>query len=294
MAYGNKNPPNYADVRMATGDQRSGKSNTLVGFSVDDYYKNLTGIISPNGQVVKAKSIDKTINPEDYNKLITIGLNPNKLKYVRVYSNDEKQSKLIQIPRNYIVQSPVKIFANFHLFGIKYVPISLEFVLEHMNTDMFNDSWILSDESVMTDARNSMTKMGKIIAAFGATIGKRNATFCIAAQYNEMVERRFRLFATTTINCTYDGDTKYIYLTIRKKGEPEFETSFYAPLYWPFFNTRELISVPQHKIDSAVGKYGDGSLAKQVVKLKNELERAQKELSAAEEANLILRQALRV
>ncbi len=294
MAYGSKTPPTYADIRLLTGDQRSGKSNTLVAFPVGDYYTRLSGIVSPSGEIIKAKSIDKTVNPNDYTLLKRAGVAPNKLKYVRVYSPDEKQSKLIKIPQGYLVQSPVKIFANFHLFGVRYSYISIDDVVKYMNTELFNDSWILSDESAMTDARNSMNATGILIAQFGATIGKRNAKFCLAAQYNEMAERRFRLFATTRIECSYDEDTRYITLVIKKKGELEFTTDYFAPQYWFFFKTQELIAIPQHKIDRALGKFGDGSLAKQVVKLKKDNEVLRKELSDAEEANLVLRQALKV
>jgi hypothetical protein len=261
---------------------------------VGDYYTKLDGIIAPNGQVIKAKSVDKSVNPDDYSLLKKCGLSPHKLKYVRVYSPDGKQSKLIKIPQDYLVQSPIKIFANFHLFGVRYSYISINDVIEYINTELYNDSWILSDESAMTDARNSMNSAGILIAQFGATIGKRNAKFCIAAQYNEMAERRFRLFATTRILCSYDAESKYITLDIKKKGEPEFTIDYYAPLYWKYFKTQELIAVPQHKIDRALGNYGDGSLAKTVAKLKRELEHTKKELADAEEANLTLREALKV
>ncbi len=294
MALGSKTPPTYADIRLFTGEQRSGKSNTLVAFPVGDYYTKLDGIISPSGQVIKAKSVYETVTPSDFKLLKRCGLYPNKLKYVRVFSPDGKQSKLIKIPQGYLVQSPVHIFANFHLYGVRFSYISIDDVIRYMNTEYFNDAWILSDESAMTDARNSMDKAGKLIAQFGATIGKRNAKFCIGAQYNEMAERRFRLFATTRITCSFDEDTRYITLVIKKKGEPEFETDYYAPLYWSFFKTQELIAIPQHKIDRALGNYGDGSLAKEVAKMKRELVRTQKELGDAEEANLVLREALKV
>lgn len=292
MAYGSKTPPTYADVRIATGDQRSGKSNTITALSIGDYYTKLDGIISPSGQIIKAKSIDKSVNPNDYNLLKKCGLSPNKLKYVRVYSPDGKQSKLIKIPQGYLVKSPVHIFANYHLFGVRFSYISIDDVVQNMNTELFNDAWILSDESAMTDARNSMDKAGKLMAQFGATIGKRNAKFCLAAQYNEMAERRFRLFATTRITCSFDEETKFITLDIKKKGEPAYTIDYYAPLYWKFFKTQEIIAVPQHKIDRALGNFGDGSLAKKVAELKKQLAQREKELGDAEEANMTLRQAL--
>ncbi len=293
MANGSKTPPTYADIRLLMGPQRAGKSTVLTAFPVGDYYDKMTSIISPSGQVLKAKSVSRVANPNDYALLKKAGVYPNKFKYVRVYSPDEKQSKLIKIPQGWLVESPVHIFANYSLFGVRFRRITLDDVIRYMNTELFNDAWILSDESAMTDARNSMDRAGKLIAQFGATIGKRNAKFCVAAQFSEMVERRFRLFATTIINCSFDEDTNYITIDVVSNGD-KYSTDFWQPLYRPFFRTQEIVAVPQYKQDSALGKFGDGSLAKEVAKLKRELERKEKELGDAEEANLVLRQALKV
>lgn len=244
------NPNTYADVRLNTGEQGSGKTTNLVAFSVGDTYSKLTGFKTPNGTIIKARSLDD----KDKAYLKSCHIIPNKLFYARIFSEDVKQSKLIKIPNDWLVISPVRIFANFTLYGIRYVPISLMDIIENMNEPMFNDSWILSDESVMTDARNSMDALGKLGATFGATLRKRNTHFCLSAQYNEMVERRFRLFATTRITCSYDEDTRYITCEIKKRGEPEFTTDYYAPQYWKFFDTRELVKVPQYKIDRALSR----------------------------------------
>ncbi len=293
MALGSKTPPTYADIRLLLGEQRSGKSTILTAFPVGDYYDKMTGIMSPNGQLIKAKSVAKSANPGDYALLKRAGVYPSKFKYIRVFSEDEKQSKLIKIPQGYLVESPVHIFANYSLFGVRFRRINLDDVIRYMNTEFFNDAWILSDESAMTDSRNSMDKAGKLMAQFGATIGKRNAKFCIAAQFNEMIERRFKLFATTTIVCSYDEDTEYVNIDVSSRGD-KYSTEVWQPLYRPFFKTQELIAVPQYKQDRALGSFGDGSLAKEVAKLKKENERIQKELSDAEEANLVLREALKV
>lgn len=243
-------PPSYADIRLITGSQRNGKSNSLVAFPLEDYIDHLTAIMSPSGNKIKAK----TINANDKSILKQCGLRPNKLDYVRVFSNDDKQSKLIKIPRDYMVLSPVHIFANFHLYGVRFSYIGITDIIENINTQLFDDSWILADESVLTDARNSMESMGKLVAMFSATIGKRNAKLCVAAQYHEMVERRIRLFATTTVTCSYDKDTKFITCDIKSPNEPEFSVDYYAPLYWRFFNTKELIQIPQEKIDRALAR----------------------------------------
>lgn len=295
MADGSKTPPTFADCKIICGDQRQGKSTILVAYPIDDYYKNLNGIIAPNnsGLKIKAKSVSKSVNPADYLLLKRAGLKPNIFKYVRVFSEDEKQSKLIAMPKGYMVDSPIKIFANFTLFGIFFRKISLDDVIQNMNTPLFNDAWILSDESAMTDSRNSMTKAGILMAQFGATIGKRNAHFCVAAQYLEQVERRFRLFVTTTISCTYDEDTEYVTIDVTSRGE-KFTTDVYQPRYRPFYRTQELIASPQHVIDRAIGATGDGSLAKALNKANKTISQLEKELADAEDANLVLRQALKV
>lgn len=247
-------PASYADIRLFTGDQRQGKSTVAVGFGVGDYYTHLTGIKSPNGQIIKAKSVAKSVNKEDYLLLKRMKLYPDKFKYVRVFSDDGKQSKLIRMPKDYLVLSSVHIFANFHLYGVEYAPINLLTIIENINTTLFNNAWILSDESGMTSARRSMEAMGKLIAEFSATIGKRKAHFCVMAQYNRMVEVLIRLFATTRILCSYDKRSQLITCDIDQRGEPKFTVDVWAPRYWPFFDSEEIIETPQYKIDSALAK----------------------------------------
>jgi hypothetical protein len=251
------NPHTYADFKLATGDQGSGKSCTIVGYAVGDYYTQMTGIVNQNGEFIKAKCIDQ----RDRVILKQSGLTPSKFKYLRIL-DDNGKSNLIEKPKGWMVTSLVKIFANFHLYGIEYAYISLADIIQYINTPLFENSWILSDESVMNDARNSMEAAGKLAASFGATIRKRSAHYCIAAQYSEMVERRFRLFQTTRISCTFDADTQYVNLTIKEPKQPEYDTDFWAPQYYPFYNTKEIIQVPQYKIDNALSKFFQTETAK--------------------------------
>ena len=244
-------PASYADIRLITGEQRSGKSTTGAAFAIDDYYKQLDGLVSANGEKVKAQSLSQ----EDKEYLRRNGINPNILKYVRISSGS--QSKLIKIPNGFTVSSPVKIFANFHLFGICYSYISLAELFQYVNTDLFSNAWILSDESVMTDARNSMEVGGKLAAQFGATIGKRNSHMCIMSQYTEMIERRYRLFHTMKVLCTYDPETKLVTCDVKERNQPSYSYDYWQPMYRPYFNTNELIPIPQDKIDKALAKiYG--------------------------------------
>ncbi len=244
----NSSPPVEADIRLITGDQRNGKTTVLVAYPKDDYYAQLTGIISPSGNVIKAKFL----TPNDKDILRQDGIIPHPFRYVRVFSPDGKDTRIIRIPQDYLVQSPVRIFANLHLFGLKYKYLTLAEMLEFINSDIVEDAWVLSDESAWTDPRNSMTSFGKLIAGFGATVGKRNVHFCQATQYWEMIERRFRLFWTTKCLCTYDKDTKMITVDMTKKGEETRSDDVYAPYYFPNFDTRERPPVPEKLIQRAL------------------------------------------
>lgn len=240
------NPPSYADIRLITGDQRSGKSNTSVAYPIDDYHDKLNKLVSPTGEFIQARAIDE----DDEYQLSKMGIFPDKLKYCRIM--DGQRSKLICIPKGYLVLSPVKIFSNFHLFGVKFCFITLEDIIQYLNSDLLVECWVLSDESVMGDARNSMSNANFIFNTFTATIGKRNIHFIQNAQYNGMVDRRIRMFATTKINCVYNPDTKEITCDIKFRGEPTKSVTYYAPKYWPYFDTTERVKVPEKKLQKAL------------------------------------------
>lgn len=240
-------PQDYADIRLILGEQRSGKSTIGVGFAKDDYYDQLNGIMSPSGNIIKAQSLTS----DDKHLLREQGIINEPFKLVKIFSDDGKHNKIIRIPPNYLVLSSVKIFANFHIFGMKASYISLADIIQYINTPLMTNCWILSDESVMTDARNSMTGAGIIAATLGAQIGKRNIHMCLMSQYLEMVERRYRLFKTMTVQCSYDPDTRYIECDIKRRNEPAFSVSVFAPLYWMNFDTNELIKVPEKKVARA-------------------------------------------
>jgi hypothetical protein len=246
----NNNPPSYADIRVILGEQRSGKSTIGVAFAKDDYYEQLSAIQSPSGNLIKAKCLKK----EDFDQLRNYKIIPDVFKHVRVFSDDDKQSKIIWIPKGYQVISPVKIFANFHIFGLRAAFISLADVIQYINSDLMTNCWVLSDESVMNDARNSMDGAGKIAVILGAQVGKRNIHMCLMSQYLEMIERRYRLFRTMTVNCTYEEADKIITCEIKRRDDPVYTVYVYAPRYWVNFDTGELIKVPERKQASAYQK----------------------------------------
>jgi hypothetical protein len=238
-----------ADIRGIFGDQRKGKSCLGVAFAVDDAIDKMVGIRF-NGQYYKAQCL----NDEELLALERNGIQAYKPTHCRIFSKDGR-SKIIEMPKGAIIDTPVRIFANFHLYGIPYVYMDGMLLITYINTDLITNGWILMDESTMNDARDSMTREGKITAKFGAQAAKRGLHLCTIAQYYEQIERRYRLFKTTTIECIeYDKETHYITCNVKEKGEEQQQTEFYSPPYWRYYNTNEIIGVPQHQVDDAATK----------------------------------------
>lgn len=219
-----------ADIRILVGDQGQGKTNTGTAYAVDDYLHNAFAV-SPDGSK-RYRLEAEEIYPE--------------------YTCWRPDGKRIYIPKGWRIESPIKIFANFHLYGIKSVYMELPTIMDYMNSSLFKDGWFLVDETFFIDKRNSMSLLGKVMAFFGATIRKRGLHLLIMIQYKSMAELRYRTFATQTIQCEYDKRTHYITLAIKKKGERQKQSvSYYAKQYWRYYDTNEINQIPEHVMAKA-------------------------------------------
>jgi len=237
-----------ADIRIILGDQRNGKSTIATGFAIDDYIAHMENIISPDGDWIKAKCLTR----DELDWLWKKGIKAYPVTHCRIFRGGE--SKIIEIPPKFMVDSQVKIFANYTLYGVYYVPLDMYTLIDNINGDLIKDAYVLMDESAMTDARDSMTTEGKMTAKFGAQVGKRHLHFCNISQNWAIVESRYRAFKTTSIWCTYDKEAHIIECDIQQKGEDSYSEELYAPPYWRFFDSSEIVKVPQHRVDAALAR----------------------------------------
>ena len=240
----------YADIRGVFGDQRKGKSTIATMFSVDDYISKMTRIIAANGEYCDARCL----TGDEIERLHKQGIKAHPATHCMIFNANHSQSKIIEFPKSCMIDSPVKIFANYTLYGVYYVHLDLELLITYINTDLITDAWVLMDETGANDARNSMTREGKLSAQFGAQAGKRGLHLVTIAQYLEQIERRYRLFKTTTIEAKeYDKINHIITCDFKFGGEPtETDVEIYAKPYHRYFNTKEIIKMPQHQIDAAL------------------------------------------
>ena len=144
----------------------------------------------------------------------------------------------------------VKIFANFKLYGIKYVNASLATIVEYLNSNLITDGYIVIDESYIGgDARMGMTLMTKVLTWFGSQIRKRGLHLILIAQHGRMIDYRFRLFMTEHIMCSYNEKKHMITLTIVERGKKKKRSfSYDGSQYWKNYNTNELPQIPENLI----------------------------------------------
>ncbi|MFA5386022.1 MAG: hypothetical protein WC364_15435 [Eubacteriales bacterium] len=235
-----------ADLRIVSGEQGSGKSTLATALIVDDCYSHLTGIINTDtGEYRKAQPL----NENEIKSLESKGITYHLLKHIRVFSNVDDSSRIVVKPKGWVIDSPIRVFTNYQLFGIRHKLIGAEDIIESINDDTITDAWLALDESVFTDKQDSMTSLVKMVAKFMAQARRRMLHVIIIAQEASMIATRFILFSTTRIECSYDEDTYIVDYEVSNNSKVMQSSFLYAPDYWKFFKTREIVKQPQYKVD---------------------------------------------
>jgi len=217
-----------ANVIIIEAAMGEGKTNTATAKLVDDYFAHIKAIVSPEG--------------------ITFPVKPFKLDIVELLPLHEgEESKLITVPDNYDTISDTKIFANYHLYGIRYVLCDPLTMLEYLNTGLISHGKMVIDEAYITgEARRGMNSLSLLYTWFAQQMRKRDIELYLLVQHGRFIDWRFRYIAKRKILCRYSDKTQKVRLLIQdlSKGTEKI-VSYWAPLYWRFFDTNELPPVPE-------------------------------------------------
>jgi hypothetical protein len=220
-------PFNEAQVTLIEGDQGSGKSNTAVAIVVDAYYNDCAKIyLESRGIYGEVKGYDRK------NRIIKVQVG--------------KDLKYYQVPQSYKMKSPMKIFANFHLYGIPFVYIpTFGHLLKWLKMGIIVDGWLLIDEYYIGgSARDSMTAFGKELNKQSFQMRKMQLKVVILTPIAKLIEQYARIIPTKHILCAYDKRRKEITLTVREKGVKGSKTlpPYDATQYWVNYWTNERIN----------------------------------------------------
>ena len=233
-------PLSKAPIALIVSPQGGGKSTIMTARAVDSTFANATSVIMPNGfEVPCLPALNDKSKP-------IIG------SVIPLFKGEEPF--VAEVPDDAcVVAESIKIFANYHLYGIRSYFVSLADIVENINTDLFTNAYLYLDEGYIgADARNSMNMLNQILSTqFAFQLRKRHLHFTIAYPLSRMADIRYRLMWTERIECEYNDKTFEITAKIRKNGK-EKKITFDASLYWQYFNTDERFKIPESKISKAL------------------------------------------
>lgn len=249
-----KIPMNFADVRLFFGDPGSGKSMSTVACVIDDVFNYVTHVVTPEGEMIKANALneEEQMFLEAPQSKGGMGIRYNHLRHMRIFNDDGTKSKIVKIPTNYTILSPVKVFANRTFYGIRYAPFDLESFMQYINTPLFTNGWIVLTESVLLGKEDWQSYVARFLRWFGATCRIRHMHMAVDMQYRNQLAPLFHLLATTNVECSYDPDTTIVTLDVNESSPVMTSTSYVSHPYQKFYRTDELPQVPQYRIDKAM------------------------------------------
>lgn len=235
-------PFTYAPVTIIEGEQKSGKTETAVTRVVDPTFANITGVKLASGIIVKAQPV---LNKEGYP---IIG-------YGRLWLPNQEPRTMKIPPKSCVIADSIKIISNGHLYGIRYAYMKLRGIIEHLNDGTLRDCYLTIDEAYIGgDRRDGLSPLVKVISKLGWQIAKRHITLTMCLPDSSVLDLRFQKLETEHIITSYDETTRKITMFIRntKKYKRVREVSYYAPLYWKYYNPDEEFELPEVQLTRAL------------------------------------------
>ena len=144
-------------------------------------------------------------------------------------------------------QEPPRIFSNMHLYGVKYVyDPRLALMVANLNNDLLTDGYQLIDESYTTADATCQSNGNRIVGWYAMGIRKRRMQAIFVAQHGRFLNWRIRfLMKERILACGFNKQTKYVKCIISDlEKQTDRTVSFYAPNYWPYYDTNELPEIP--------------------------------------------------
>lgn len=148
-----------------------------------------------------------------------------------------------------------RIYANYHLYGIKYVYMRVAEMMATLNDPKAfrNAIYIIDEAYVEGECRRGNNPLTVLLTEVAQQMRKRKIELFIIVQNGRYLDWRFKWIMTRRIMCRSNDKTHRIKLTIKDMVKnTERKSSFWAPQYWKYFDTDELPHFPQKLIDRAI------------------------------------------
>ena len=170
--------------------------------------------------------------------------------------NGKSGTMVARVVDAYRKDPAIKIYANFHLYGIRYVYLPLPLMLEYLNSGLIQDGYLLIDEAYISgDAREGMTAVVKLITKLANQMRKRHLHLYLSVPNAKMIDWRYRWAVTEKIICVgYNENTHMMKLIIKNKRKYQRPRTvvYDASQYFSYYDTDEQIEIPQSQIAKAI------------------------------------------
>ena len=234
MATLTKAPFSSARITLIDGDQGNGKSVTAVARIYDAYSIDAVSIYCREQLKItcEVKSYSRTYGVEGMQGVARI-------KY-------KGELKLLRIPSKYKLNSPMRIFTNFHLYGIPYVYCqTFNQILEWLKSGLICDGILAIDEYYIgANARESLGLLGRSLSKQSFQFRKMQLEVMILTPLARVIDWTARMINTERISCLdYNPKTKRVTIEIKKKGQVGSRVITYdASPYFCNYRTNERIN----------------------------------------------------
>ena len=228
-----------------------GKTNTVQGLVTDDYVAGIYGIKSPEDKMYPCRPL-KIVSDFSSN-----GLVPGDI-LVQLECEDER---IVKVPEDFETFSTTKIFANYHMYGIRYVYASFNEILTMMEAYnnrpveehiMKDSKWVIDEGWLGAESRRGMSPLTIIITEYAQLMRKLNIELFWLTQHARFLDWRIRYIAKRKILTKMNKQTHVCRLLIQNLQEgKEKVVSYYAPTYWRYYDTNEVPPMPQNLIRKA-------------------------------------------
>jgi len=225
-----------ANATLIIAPMGEGKTVTITAIIVDDYFKNVYAIESPEGFLFPVEPYKRDI-----------------VKLLPLPEDPDKKPKIIQIPKGYMPKSTLRVFANYHLYGIEYLYASPEKVLSLINTGAISHGkWVIDESYISGEARRGQNTLNLVYTWLAQQVRKRGIELFLLAQNARFIDWRFRDVARFRILCRYNEKTQIARLLFQNLSRgTEKILHYYTPYYWKYYNTNEIPPIPTPMIRGA-------------------------------------------
>jgi hypothetical protein len=254
-----KKPFEFNHIHAIQGEPRSGKNTLTVARVRGYYYRDCVRVY------LKERFGIEAIVPSVYDEL-------NKLSGIIVLNYDryERIAKIVykgrirkfKIPDNYNLHSPVRIFANFHLYGMSATYLTVSKIIQGIHDEIIDgrkgdgEVFVLLDqfETIGGNTMEQQTNAGKYFNQEINQFAKKRLEVYALMPSGRDVGRAMRVNPTEIITCRRIAGTYAIEYEIRRRG---IVGSIKLKLpdareYWGNFDTSEGVEVRHGLVEKAI------------------------------------------